>query len=447
LAVAPDIPCAQQYAVEESITDDLTGLKTRSYFMEALDEEWRRSTRTGRQFSLTMMDLAGFKRANDPNGCLPCDKVLKALTATAGHFSLIMMDLDGFMRVNERMGRLEGDKVLTAVAALLGDRSRQPNVAARYGEDEFAILMPETNTQQAEIVAEQLRAAVEADDILHAHEVTGSFGVATFPDHGATPEQVLGAAEFRMYEAKHYKGNCVKAPHLPPMAGDADRSESLKVHMAVAAKQRLSAQRADACPVVRKLEQVKQLSDFITALALLFEAYDPYAAGHYKAVSWLAAQVAIQAGLSKAETEQIRLAGIVHDIGKLHVPEEVLKKPALLTAEEYEVMKTHAAWGAKMLEPLKGTPIERIVRHHHERYDGRGYPDHLMGEKIPLGARIVAVAECFHDMVSDHPYRSARTFEDALAELRRCSGTQFDPRVVTAFLDWLEIHGDPRSQQ
>ena len=112
-------------------------------------------------------------------------------------------------------------------------------------------------------------------------------------------------------------------------------------------------------------------------------------------------------------------------------------------------MKTHAAWGAIMLEPMRGEAIERIrriVRHHHERHDGQGYPEHLMGEEIPLGARIVAVAECFHDMVSDHRYRSARTFEDALTELRRCSGTQFDPKVATAFLDWLDIHGDPRKQ-
>jgi diguanylate cyclase (GGDEF)-like protein/putative nucleotidyltransferase with HDIG domain len=446
LGVAPPNSCAQEFPVEESLADDLTGLKTRCYFMEALDGEWRRSTRTGGQFSLTMMDLKGFKRANDPNGYLPGDKVLKALTATARQFSLIMMDLDRFKQVNERMGRLEGDKVLTAVAALLGDRSRQRNVAARYGEDEFAILMPETNTQQAEIVAEELRATVEADDILRTHEVTGSFGVATFPDHGASQVEVLWRAKFHMYEAKHYR-NCVKAPHLRLMAGDADLSERQKANTEAGAKQWLSERRDEANPHLRKFQQTKYLSQTITAMALLLEAYDPYTAGHSKAVSWLAAQIAIQAGISEAEVEEIRLAGLVHDIGKLDVPEEVLKKPALLTAEEYEVMKTHAAWGAKMLEPLKGTPIERIVRHHHERYDGRGYPDHLMGEKIPLGARIVAVAECFHDMVSDHPYRSARTFEDALAELRRCSGTQFDPRVVTAFLDWLEIHGDPRSQQ
>jgi putative nucleotidyltransferase with HDIG domain len=170
------------------------------------------------------------------------------------------------------------------------------------------------------------------------------------------------------------------------------------------------------------------------------------AAGHSQAVSWLAALIARQAGLSPAEIEEIRLAGLVHDIGKIHVPREVLHKRTPLTAEEYEVMKTHAAWGAKILEPLKVEGIERIVRHHHERYDGKGYPDGLAGDSIPLGARIVAVAECFQSMVSDPRYKRARTFEEAVAELGRCCGTQFDPKVVAAFLDWLEIHGDPEKQ-
>jgi len=192
---------------------------------------------------------------------------------------------------------------------------------------------------------------------------------------------------------------------------------------------------------------MKPLLDMITSLAYAVEAKDPHTKGHSQAVSRWAAQIAMQMRLSEAEIEEIRLAGIVHDIGKIHVPEPLLFKPAPLTAEEFGIMKSHAAWGAKILEPLKVTAIERIVRHHHERYDGRGYPDHLMGEEIPLGARIVAVAEAFDNMVSDVPYRRARTVEDAVAELRRCSGTQFDPKVATAFLDWLEIHGDPRKQQ
>jgi putative nucleotidyltransferase with HDIG domain len=180
------------------------------------------------------------------------------------------------------------------------------------------------------------------------------------------------------------------------------------------------------------------LLDTITALASATEAKDPYGKSHSHAVSRLAAQIAMQMGLSEAEIEDIRLAGLVHDVGKIHVPDHVLLKPTLLTAQEYEIVKSHAAWGAKILEPLKVTGIERIVRHHHEFFDGQGYPDNLKGEQIPLGARIIAVANAFHSMVSALPYRKARSAEEALAELRRCRGTQFDPLVVDAFLRSIE---------
>jgi putative two-component system response regulator len=197
----------------------------------------------------------------------------------------------------------------------------------------------------------------------------------------------------------------------------------------------------------RRFEQMKHLLGLPPSFGFLVEAYGPYPKGHSQAVSWLAIQIATHMGLSQAEIEEIRLGGLLHDFGKAHVPSHVLNKSALLTAEEFEVMKSHAAKGEEMLEPLKMKAIGRMVRHHHERYDGKGYPDGLAGDKIPLGARIVAVAECFEDMVSDLPYKSARTFEDALAELHSCSGTQFDPKVVVAFLNWLEVHGDPREQQ
>jgi HD-GYP domain-containing protein (c-di-GMP phosphodiesterase class II) len=186
--------------------------------------------------------------------------------------------------------------------------------------------------------------------------------------------------------------------------------------------------------------QSPPLLETITALAFAVEAKGPYRTGHSQAVSRLAARIAIQAGLSAAEVEETRLAGLVHDIGNIHVPQSVCNKPGRLTAEEFEMMSSHSACGAKILEPLNVKIVERIVRHHHERYDGRGYPDGLAGETIPMGARIVAVAECFHNMVCDLPYKSARTFEDALAELRRCSGMQFDPHVVTTFLDWIQIY-------
>jgi len=184
------------------------------------------------------------------------------------------------------------------------------------------------------------------------------------------------------------------------------------------------------------------LLETVTALAFAVEAKGPYARGHSQAVSRLAARIAIQAGLSAAEVEETRLAGLVHDIGKIRVPESVCNKPDRLTAEEYAMMSSHSAWGASMLEPLNVKTVERIVRHHHERFDGKGYPDGLAGDTIPVGARIVAVAESFHNMLCELPYKNARPFEDALAELRRCSGLQFDPKVVGAFLDWVRIYAD-----
>jgi diguanylate cyclase (GGDEF)-like protein len=405
LAIALHNARAYQLALDQAITDGLTGLKTHRYFREALDGEWRRSARTGRPFSV------------------------------------IMMDLDGFKRVNDHGGHLEGDRVLAAVATLLDARSRQSNVVARYGGDEFALLMPETNTEQAGILAERLRSALEADHFLHAHGVTASIGIATFPDHGPTPEEILRVADSGMYLAKHCNGNCVKVASLSIGAGDGERVQQLlQAFLGVEVKRKFSTGPDTFSQYVHKFEQMKPLWDTFTTLAHAIEARDPYTQGHSQKVSKLAAQIAIQAGLSEAEIEEISLAGIVHDIGKFHVPDSVYNKPAPLTAEEHEVMRSHAAWGAKILEPLKVKTIECIVRHHHEAFDGRGYPDSLKGEQIPLGARIIAVADAFHAMVSARAYREARTVEEALAELRRCRGTQFDPLVVDALVKSIESH-------
>jgi len=240
-----------------------------------------------------------------------------------------------------------------------------------------------------------------------------------------------------------------KMGSLSATAGDAecDQQPLEEADLGVAMKTMFSTGPHTFSQYRHRFEQMKPLLGLPPTFGFLVEANGPYPKGHSQAVSWLAIQIARQAGLSQAEIEEIRVAGLVHDIGKLDVPLHLLNKPEPLTAEEFEIMKSHAARGEKMLEPLRMEAIGRIVRHHHERYDGKGYPDGLAGDKIPLGARIVAVAECFEDMVSHLPYKSARTFEDALAELRRCSGTQFDPKVAMAFLDWLQIHGDPREQQ
>jgi len=189
-------------------------------------------------------------------------------------------------------------------------------------------------------------------------------------------------------------------------------------------------------------QRTTPLLDAIEALAFVIEAKDPYTRGHCEEVSWWAGKIALQVGLPETEIQDVTLAAIVHDIGKINVPGEVLRKPTVLTEQEFEKMKSHAVWGSKILETLKEKGIARIVRHHHERYDGSGYPDRLQGEEIPLGARILAVAESFHCMVRGSHYKSPCTVSEALTELGRCSGTQLDPRVVTALRDWLECHDD-----
>jgi diguanylate cyclase (GGDEF)-like protein/putative nucleotidyltransferase with HDIG domain len=423
LAIALHNARAYQVALEEAITDGLTGLKTHRFFMEELDREWRRSTRSGR------------------------------------HFSLIMMDLDGFKQVNDHHGHLEGDRVLTAVAAILDARSRQTNVVARYGGDEFAILMPEAHTDQAETLAERLRASLETNPYLAAHEVTASFGIATFPIHGPTQEEILRVADAGMYLAKHQKGNrvCVASLAGQAMAEAEWEQQLLEAYLGVAVKRLFSTGPEAFNLYLQRFEQAKEagngegpsLLDTVTALAFAIDAKDHYTQGHSQAVSRLAAQLARQLGMSNTEIEEVRLAGILHDVGKIGVPESVLNKPERLSEEEYEQMKSHAALGGKILEPLRVQAIERIrrmVRHHHEAYDGCGYPDRLKGEEIPLGARILTVADCFDTMVSERAYKKGRSIEEAIEELWRCCGAQFDPRLVEAFVESWQSFGDPRKR-
>jgi putative nucleotidyltransferase with HDIG domain len=176
----------------------------------------------------------------------------------------------------------------------------------------------------------------------------------------------------------------------------------------------------------------------VTSLALAIDAKDHYTQGHSQKVSSYAAIIAQALGLTDAEIEEIRLGALLHDIGKVGIPEIILNKSGPLSAAEWETMKTHTELGAKILEPLK--PMVRIrdmVRHHHEFYDGTGYPAGLQGDQIPHGARVIAVADAYDTITSARTYKKARTAEDAFTELERCASSQFDPEIVRAFVDTM----------
>jgi diguanylate cyclase (GGDEF)-like protein/putative nucleotidyltransferase with HDIG domain len=399
-----------QNALEEAITDGLTGLKTHRYFMEALELELRRSQRSGRPFSV------------------------------------IMMDLDQFKPVNDQHGHAQGDRVLSRVAKVLVDQGRKSSVLARYGGDEFSILMPDATVEEAHHAAERLRESIEGEPLLAKHHVTASFGIASYPEHGTTHKEILDVADSGMYLAKHENGNTVRVATMVSDAGQ------VQAYLGVEFKRKFSTGPEVFNEFLNRFEKATQsvsnvqVVDTVNALALTLDLADPYTRDHSKKVSRLAAQISQQLGLSAGEAEGIRRAAIWHDIGKIGIPAYILRKPGPLTAEEYAEIRTHSVNGQRILEISKHSEhIGPMVRHHHEMFDGRGYPDQLKGEEIPLGARILNVADAFDAMLSKRSYRQARTFEEAIAELLRFSGTQFDPKLVQAFLKSLEIYGDPRS--
>ena len=173
----------------------------------------------------------------------------------------------------------------------------------------------------------------------------------------------------------------------------------------------------------------------ITALAYALEAKDKYTSGHSQRVTKISVAIVKKLGMPQGSINEIRLAGLIHDIGKIGVRESVLNKPAKLTDDEFKHIKSHCEVGEHILTPIvEDEEILKMVRHHHERYDGTGYPDRLKGEQIPLGARILAVADTYDAMTSERPYREAMIDETAYAEIERCKGTQFDPEVTDVFL-------------
>jgi len=182
----------------------------------------------------------------------------------------------------------------------------------------------------------------------------------------------------------------------------------------------------------------REFVEALTVLAKLIEMRDSYTAGHSEKVSMWSEIVARKLGLSREEQEKIKLAARLHDIGKISIPDGILNKPAPLSKEEYAEIKKHSALGADLFSNIKSLKeVSKIIRHHHEWYNGEGYPDGLAGEEIPLGSRIISVADAYQAMTSDRPYRKAFSKEKAIAELERGAGSQFDPKIVRIFIGIL----------
>jgi diguanylate cyclase (GGDEF)-like protein len=415
-----------QKAQEQAVTDGLTGVKTHRFLMEALSAEWKRSTRASRPFCL------------------------------------LLADLDRFKFVNDFFGHLEGDLVLKRVGRILEQNCRRSDVVARYGGDEFVVLMPESDIDQSRQLAEKLRACILNDAFLREKNITASLGIAGFPAHGSTPQELLQIADASMYLSKHQGGNTVStAGHLEPDEAKQWKRDVLEAYLGVTLKRLFATGPEAFAEIHRRLEQFwhslagsepvlagaadadpslsPAVIETVTSLALAIDAKDPYTQGHSPKVANYAALIAEGLGLKEDEIEQIRLGGMLHDIGKVGVPEPILNKNGPLNPDEWELMKEHVRFGHKLLEPLRTlAPVRAMVLHHHEMFDGTGYPDGRTGEEIPLGARIIAIADAYDTITSDRTYKKARAAHAALAEIERCAGAQFDPQLVRIFVEAMQ---------
>lgn len=330
---------------------------------------------------------------------------------------LILFDIDNFKGFNDSLGHLAGDEILRSLAVTLNGAIKRED-AYRYGGDEFSVLMPATDLKGSVRAAERLRLAVEKMSTGDGQKLTISLGVASFPDMAASAEELIYRADMAMYWAKSTGKNRV---------GDWDG---------------LLSRRADGSMPPDLGNRGGKIRDAVVSLVSALAAKDPVTRDHTERCSWYTAELAAELGLGEEEASVVRLASLLHDIGKLVVPVEVLCKPGPLTEEEWVQMRQHPTTALHILGSIDSTSnAVPAILHHHEHFDGSGYPEGLAGDDIPMASRILLVADAFDAMTTDRPYRKAMPIEAAIEELKRHRGSQFDPVVVDAFLKILDRGG------
>ncbi len=364
--------------------------------------------------------LAVTARTDGLTGLLNRQGFEQRTTGLLGHpdmasAALIVGDLDLLKSINASYGRLAGDRVLRGAARVMAERCRRLDVVGRTGGEEFAIFAPASEVADAVALAERLRRDVMLAFGDEPFSATMSFGIAIFPDDGTSVDELLVAADRAL--------------------GSAKRNGRNRTMLAVQAGGPMIAPGPDTAAA-----DDDERARLITAIGLAeaLDLRDTGTASHSQTVARYAAMMAHALGLDARDIERIRVAGLLHDIGKIGVPDSILNKPGKLTDEEYAEMQRHPEIGARILGSDVLDDVRQWVLAHHERPDGRGYPFGLSGEQVPIQARILAVADAYEAMTADRVYRRALGPDAAREELLRCRGTQFDPDVVDVFLEILD---------
>jgi len=377
LQIATPIENAQLYARAEqrSRIDELTGLFNRRHFEERLKEEIGRHSRYGNVFSM------------------------------------LLLDLDNFKTYNDIYGHPTGDVLLNQIGKIIKASVRSADQAFRYGGDEFAVILPQAVMDDAYVVAERVRVQIATEMEEKEVAVTCSIGVASYPADGVISGELVTVADTALYYAKRTGGNRVYLSSKI-LSEPVDDAGTYARHNGLSA---------------------------IYALVSTVEAKDPYTYGHSRKVNTYAVALAEAIGLSPEDVSRVSTAALLHDIGKIGVPDRVLNEKGKLNAQDWEAIKSHPRLGATIVGNIPNlAPCVSTILHHHERWDGTGYPEGLKGEQISIEARILAIADSFEAMSSARPYRPALCGEKVLKELRSGAGSQFDPGLVEVFIGIIE---------
>lgn len=386
---------------ELSLKDPLTGLHNYRYLRERLSAEFKRAKRY----------------------ILP--------------ISAVMLDIDYFKSINDIYGHQYGDAILKELSHLLINATRSIDVVIRYGGEEFLILLPDTNKEGAVIFGSRLLNMLTE----HIYDHRGnkiklkmSMGITSFPEDNVNSESgFLDAADEALRNAKEIGGNRVSVYKNSVKNGvDALSKKGAKDNIAKL-KQKLF-----------KMEHRvnRTLLESIYAFAKTIEAKDYYTAEHAENTVSIAIGIGKALKLSEIEIGNLEHAAILHDLGKVGIPDNILHKKSKLTKKEYDIIKKHPQIGAEIIRSVHFlNEVVPSILHHHERYDGLGYSSGLKGKEIPLGARIIAVADVYQALISDRPYRKAYSKKDALKIIQESASTHLDPEVVKAFLLMIEKEG------
>ncbi len=364
----------QQALKRQAATDRLTGLRSHRSLHEELAKEVERSLRCNRPVTI------------------------------------MMMDIDGFGLFNDTYGYQEGDRVLKQVAKVLEREFRSIDIVGRYGGDEFMVILPETDREEGVSRANRLFEALSHERVQpHLGEsvpLVLSMGIAVCPYDSRHREELIAYADASLAEAKQVSGTALVVTQREP-------GEII----------------------------TRERSPFgvLDALVRAVDRKDRYTRRHSQQNAEFAVELGKAVGLTESAVSALRIAGLLHDVGKIGVPDDILKKPGPLSDEEQALMREHVVLSNLIVHGIPNLEnVSDAVYCHHERWDGMGYPRGLKGEEIPLPGRIMALVDAYSAMILDRPYRKALTDEEAVAELRRNSGTQFDPELVEPFIQLLE---------